>query len=738
MSLIDVPPKARRKVTTYGKSGRKRLADIHDVPFSEREAKRRQFGHVKLDGVKGVLKSTTSTVPGSIASSATSGLSAPSNKSHSQKKIPSENSLWDQCLRDRQRPAITQHTTAHTLTTARTDSFENVVGLDKKVRNESCLSPRSETLPTLQAEPDEEGGPDNVVQLLENMPIAHDTPAESSDGRTWNDANTLHVRNTLSKSHDPEVQALSTPKRRSQAPRKEVLPASREFLDVAQEERPHKDVSIFGKRSEPNIAESEVLVPAAEARMSQGSSPSSQPVGCSGPGLSKQTRVPKLTYAAKTRTVLQDVHSDPLIGVATSSDPSDLASPSKRKLRLNDARDMPKLDPYDMEEGGDGVDNGQNGSLKSFRELRQAGVNARAERETEALLDEICGSGPLSRRQTAILDLALKAQSDAHITHVAVNGWTARIADLLGGEPDTICRCLLVSVLLNIVISTAEADLSSLCSSAPLRALREMLNEPNDLTAIARDRNIRFPKSSLTALRKLCGSLSASALWSFEPPSRINPRSLALQCLQNLAKWRGTTGSSNGLLLSSVKEHLVNVLDVSPYESATPHTNNLLSLSVLELTALDTSHQDLLTWDKRLEPLTNFLCSLRVTGEAAPMRVWLGVLRLFLNITNNHSTVCDMVSESEALRTILHVVEQGFEDLSVSQWTNEHDVELDRLILSLGVLINLAESSHHARALFLQTLPSGSSPLHVLLQIFQKRLESAFEVSESPPWVKEF
>ena len=440
---------------------------------------------------------------------------------------------------------------------------------------------------------------------------------------------------------------------------------------------------------------------------------------------------PKITYAARSRTVMKDLDYDPL-SLLPSNDMVDLPQqPPKRELNIDDAR--PASGARDLD-APHGVIDIPSGPLRSVRELRQAGISARVERETDALFDDISACTTVSQQQLAFHGLALRAQSESFLKHLGAEDHFSRLFSLARETSDWLCKAVLAATIARVVKSIpVRVDLSFLASAPGREFFAGLLEDAGDLVSTARNHKPRVSSSVLQRLGKLCNALLASTLWRFGAPSIISPRSLALQCLDLFAQRSQQYRTVMDGQFHSVVKAFAGTLDSSMVQqSSTPSRipELLLCLSILEISTFAPSGTGSSSPRSALarllgERLPSFLS---ISGDVRD-DVWSGALRVLLNITNNDTDTCGVLSTTRAIAVLTSDASSTFVELSSGEWTDEQHRKLDNLVLSLGVLINVAENSDRARKAFHQHGGGGSPPVESILRLFLSRVEDAFEVS---------
>jgi hypothetical protein len=92
-------------------------------------------------------------------------------------------------------------------------------------------------------------------------------------------------------------------------------------------------------------------------------------------------------------------------------------------------------------------------------------------------------------------------------------------------------------------------------------------------------------------------------------------------------------------------------------------------------------------------------------------------VRVILNLTNKEPAVCESFALPELVYGLVEIVIRECSDVSKHPAPNENDA-LNAVILALGTLINLAETTEKARAMLVQSNNFAISPLQQLLKQF--------------------
>ena len=444
--------------------------------------------------------------------------------------------------------------------------------------------------------------------------------------------------------------------------------------------------------------------------------------------ISNRAKPPKVTYAAVSRTILKDVREDTIDMLPSIDSLGPSSGCSKRQLRLDG-------DEFSFTDGGSETNDlvgAGSGSLKSVRELRQAGMNARAERETEALLDDLDNTTLPARLQSLLFGLALKSQSEVFLALLST-GNALRIYTLWKRTVNRECRILLASAIVRILHSSPDVDLACFSSPSSAKSWTQMLSDTHDLIHVGKSPARNLSGTGEVDAKSLSSALLAAPVWRYKAPSRVTPRALALQCLDTILPRLHRTGSGKGLLSLDMARSLADVLappapQLGPGADAGSQT--LLALSILELSSQRAGQGNSRSRDRSVVTcLIRLVSLLRGQDSQVALQIWIATLRLLLNLANNEPETCDELSRAGTVGSISELTQSSFIEFSMSSWNDEQELKLDRLVLSLGVLINLAEHSILARIKLSQEQPGAAAPLVGLVDIFRSRLQDVFEVT---------
>jgi len=389
----------------------------------------------------------------------------------------------------------------------------------------------------------------------------------------------------------------------------------------------------------------------------------------------------------------------------------------------------------------DSEDDGSAGRMRTVHELRAAGRMDRFLRDTEALLEDISDHGisARSRRRSAFIDLALKLTENGFVERFLGQGFEQKLLAECAAPPDEVADVALAATFAvflaseppqHVVVSLKDGDLLGWAS--------KQLHLTTSFTKMTEDRRNNMSKVAQDGVFEFVEKLkSLSGLWEKSAPINICPRLVALSVLDQLVGRLRRMGDRSQLLDNNQISSVTNRLAVDNLDSA----ETLLAMSVLE--SLSTSALTL-AWPREVvEKIASATSQFihHIAGTYPAQHALFLAYRLMLNLTNANSRNCAFFSSSQLVSDLILAVENGFtildqdEDADAVATVEWRAINLDLLILSIGVMINLAEHSAEARKQAASTVDNNPAHhLSAIVRIFQQgqqRVEEAESVEES-------
>ncbi|MCJ1399962.1 hypothetical protein MMC11_003165 [Xylographa trunciseda] len=456
-------------------------------------------------------------------------------------------------------------------------------------------------------------------------------------------------------------------------------------------------------------------------------------------GLNRQNGVLKVTYG-RQRSFLTDDYlgegfstTTPESDVMQSAATANLANPLNGRLKPQNLSVLSEA----MDESADP----NTGTIRSIHELREAGSNARMTRDIEATLDDIDERShtPVSLRRSGLLEVAAKLQQPEFCCRFINLGLESRLLAYVDSCSDTIAGILLLTAMLQVMAHpVSRHTLSEFALPGVLNFLGRYLECQEDLKSMVRSRKSNMSKALQAEVFAFCASFMLADVWRSGHPTRITGRILSLQCLEYIVRHQREAGSTSDILSHEILERLTEIL--IPSHNAVVLTLESgetaevqLSLSILESSSIAytkcSDGQDMLWTSGSIAKMTEFLSIIQTrTGpQAGSLRTL--ALRLCLNLTNNNPAVCHVFSDPNVIHATLSMIGSSFSTLLSEAVEESSEIVVDNLVLSLGLLINLAEWNERTRELFLLSHEDKPHPLSTLSKIFESNIERTSEVT---------
>ncbi|KAF2095183.1 hypothetical protein NA57DRAFT_79668 [Rhizodiscina lignyota] len=346
------------------------------------------------------------------------------------------------------------------------------------------------------------------------------------------------------------------------------------------------------------------------------------------------------------------------------------------------------------------------GPIKSVHELRAAGENQRFVDDFENILEDIQhrGGKSMSRQRTGIVELCEKLSDKKFVGRMVDQGLDERLLKACSGVSDTI---------FNFAMAVAIAYISD--SDAPLAVLRHIQKSESfdmlfsfleldaDIKAIGKERRTNMSKVAQTSLSEFRAKVFESPIWEEQKPAMLSPHVMALKGIDLLIRNLRRKGHMDDLLNEQNTSTLLAILEGRLKPAASPAKPDLISLelalSILESGSIIPGRIQTAWTPKRLDRLATLLPKLLCLDTTNADRLRELALRLMLNLTNNNAKSSMHFANNELLHVILTTITDRFDELRAIPESTEDDqaAVVNRLVLYLGALINLAEFCDSAR-----------------------------------------
>ena len=445
--------------------------------------------------------------------------------------------------------------------------------------------------------------------------------------------------------------------------------------------------------------------------------------------------VPKVTYI-RERTHLgdDDLNDAVMLDAPFVTDTVFSKNPQRGASGLPQRQQDPTEAVYD---GSDDIEDSQGAPMRSIHELREAGGNTRLVGQLEATLDDLderIGSS-ISARRSSLLSLASKLLEPSACRMFTDRGLEPRLLAQLNFGHDIIERSLLAASILQILLNTTTAAFHSQISLLKTtNLLVGLLGDTQDLTKQAKLRETNMSKQAQSEYTTFCMSFLRSPAWRTSKPPMLSGQILALQCLDLLVRQAREGGYLAEILSPDAIDCIAETFFPFPgsMQPQKPYSRTCLELavSILESSTISGTAQnrDAEWTDTTLERVSGIFPFLGQNSSHECGSLQTLTLRLYLNLTNASPRVCETFSKPHIVNAVFRTMFLQFEQLSNPKSQHQEVYALDHLVLSLGCLINLAESSEAMRRLVVDLKMKERSYLEILLQLFVKKRRKVAEV----------
>ncbi|KAJ6171636.1 hypothetical protein N7470_000703 [Penicillium chermesinum] len=292
-------------------------------------------------------------------------------------------------------------------------------------------------------------------------------------------------------------------------------------------------------------------------------------------------------------------------------------------------------------------------------------------------------------------------------------------------------------------VSSAVRPMPYIVAKSALPKLLEisgpMLDTCETVDSVAQDPGNRVSKAVQVSVKDMLSQISP-VLFLDTPITDVSPRLVALKCLKMTLSKIQESGEPHETIPTFI---LRKVVDLLLAETSPPASRNLhfspssaqtltLGLSILELhttsRALQKEDPDFLGSLSGLQRLLQVQDS-KLDSIIEDIQTL--YIRVVLNVTNSNPLLCDVFATRVMITELTKVAITNFKDLT-KESPPEETSALDRVILSLGALINLTEQSETSRVVFLKHTHASQTLLGQLLRLFLAHVYSTSEAHSVP------
>ncbi|KAK4621285.1 hypothetical protein CLAFUW4_06993 [Fulvia fulva] len=421
--------------------------------------------------------------------------------------------------------------------------------------------------------------------------------------------------------------------------------------------------------------------------------PDDEPVAASQQSQSQSQGANKITYA-RVRSYLPEDSLEASLMLDLPAQSPDKAALSRRPTERSNRQSQKS--EFDMDESDDEAAAGR---LRTVHELRATGTNQRFMDDTAGLLDDISNhqASARSRRRSAMVELARKL-FEKHFTEKFVRqSFERQLLAECDAAPDLVTDFALSAAFVAIMINEPPDHVVETMKSAGLLSwLGRFLAMRTNIQKATRDRQNNMSRSAQATYTDFVSTIATSdAIWGGHQPSTLSPRTLALKAHDQLVRLLRRTGDRSELIsVDDIRALLPNDQEIEVLPDANALAEVVVAVSTLE--SLSTTALALAWPSDILERIRTLLVSAQLGPDSA-QHVHFLTLRLCLNLTNDNVRNCKSLSKQPTVRCLLRTIDEGFPRLDAASSEEQRTIDLDLLVLSMGVLINLTEHSESAR-----------------------------------------
>ena len=380
----------------------------------------------------------------------------------------------------------------------------------------------------------------------------------------------------------------------------------------------------------------------------------------------------------------------------------------------------------------------QSGTMRSIRELREAGGNARLVGELEVCLDDLDGGqGSTASMLSTLIKLTTKLHDTTRARLFVDKGLETRLKKHLDAKnSNSLIKGLLAAAFLQLLSHSKAPSLLSLLDSTEGKAFFiELLTHGGDLKRAARSRPFNISKSVVHDFDAICTSLLSNSYWKPIPPKYLSCQVLGLQCLRHLTEWRqGAPG-----LFS--KDHVHDLLNAtSLHKSSSNHDGSNEDFSIRQsmyilgatVAAIEDRAQEFFDMDD-LSHITDLLSSFE-SSHLEYAEIQISVLHLYLNLMQTIPAVTERITQLEAINIMIRYVISYFVSTERDQSDGTRPA-LNRSILALLCLMNVAERHSTLCQTSIMRDQDGKIVLDTLIAVFLDNRHRVSEVRSLTPLI---
>lgn len=504
----------------------------------------------------------------------------------------------------------------------------------------------------------------------------------------------------------------------------------RRLIDTLMEQREESEEeseSEYERESQPKFPQSQQANQPEEVsssqweviQQSQMSTVSALPIGT--------TSLGPRTYASQRAILMepvQDFETQLVVDMPLESAPS-----SRRRGR----GDKPSLKPleslHEAEDDSPGI------AIRSVHELRLAGAKKHFADGVEHLLNDIGApqAKPSSSRRSGLIDLATRLMEKDYRRQFLEHSLEQRLFLHLGQETDMVGGFLIASILFTLLSEGGSSlAVEQLRRQGISRLMVRLLEAQHSISRIIRERQSNMSKSAQSLVLEYQTLLLTSESWEEPSQTEVSPRTMALKCIEIMVKQTREVGNPKDIISKEMVNKLFGILKDSAAENLYRPTKDFqLAMSTIEWDTRKGMSGDLSTWTSIYLPYTSSLI-LRSLSQEVPLNLdgdgldcVLTLFKLVASVTLSNEEVSDFFSSAELMVALGRTITAVFYQMSGFLPEDERDNATVLLNHVTNMMVNVVASSHVARQSFDSLEGTENDPLPDMVQIFKDRYESS-------------
>lgn len=356
----------------------------------------------------------------------------------------------------------------------------------------------------------------------------------------------------------------------------------------------------------------------------------------------------------------------------------------------------PPTDAFALDESDD--DESAQPAIKSVHELRRAGANNRFADEMDDLIARIGlpSTNTQTMRRNALCELVQKLQRKEFLRQFRDHASRDTVVRDVGKETDPICGFALIAALICFLTSGPAPNLlRQLANDGAGKLLAGLLSMDEDIAVVATQRKLNMSRMSRSSVGDVKTILQQLPIWHSYQPTRISPRTAALQLMALLSQC-ADAALLDQILLESQRA-IVAVATWASEQGSFDDVDYALTVFTLQ-TQSSAGVSPRLNSDGG-HPMRISSLLLRAIRRWPSGRIELdsAILKLALNTTNTEDEAAAFDDPHLSAKLAIRINEL-FASVHATIGVGKLESEkYDELLLMLGVMINIMEHCPPAR-----------------------------------------